>query len=543
MDRTSAAVLAAVDVNRPTLSVPLLEAQPTIVMANCIHNQLESLGNRYLKVTPEAEPKNLNYKLVLRICDYLSEKIAEFFRPEFNFHQYVKAKPGATRKRFLKAYSQMLQGQRNILRNSKISAFVKNERYFEEGKSPRMIMGRDPKFNIIYARFIARLEDAFFQLPQVANACDYAKCGKKFSDLFRLCNSMFENDMSKFEATQRKSLLTLEYYVYQKVLRLTGASEKEISDLSVIFAAKCFKPVVTGNGVKASFWWCRGSGDMDTSIGNGIINYIATMYFMAINFCSDECKLDLCTCKTFDKFVLKGDDSFGICPQPNLTNTYAWFGLDAKLIYRSDARNVEFCSGHYVRTSNGEWTYVQKLRKLVTSVSTCINPDIIKNGWLAHYLKSLGMMYSVLYRGVPIYEDFAKMLLTADDKHGINTNLIQGVSYGAYEAFKLGNTPKVDPCPETIIDIAEHNEMPLAQLEALRSCFSNSRITLPPVHMRRCNLKNKTKDTDFCDPGDTINTWVNKSELPPKTRLYCTFLETEVNWSPLEAFKKIFETS
>lgn len=503
-------------VGNPILSVPLLEPQPTVVMSNCVHNQLESLGNRYLKVTPAPQHDYLNFPLLDRIVDHLAKQISEFFCPDFNFQQYVKKKPGAVRRRFLKAYKQMCDGQRNLSANSEIAAFVKNERYYDEGKSPRMIMGRDPKFNIVYCRFISRLEDAFFQLPQVANACDYVKCGRKFEDLLKYSASMFENDMSKFEATQRECLLALEFMVYQRVFQACGRGD-EIDDLLTVFAAKCIKPVVTGPGVRATFDFCRGSGDMDTSLGNGIINYITTMYFMVHNFCGVDCKLAQCGCY-FDKFVLKGDDSYGCCPRASLVNTYAWFGLDAKLIFRSDARHVEFCSGHFVRTADGHWTYVQKLRKLITSVSTCINPDIIRNGWVGHYLKSLGLMYKKLYGGVPIYEDFADMLLTADDKHGMNTVLVEGVSYGAWEAFSnSGNTEKVDSCPETLLDIAEHNDMPLAQLNALKVCFNNTRLQLPQHLLRRCNVKAKM-DESLVDPGQTISTWVNRLELCKKAR-------------------------
>lgn len=486
-------------------------------MSSCVHNQLESLGQRYLKATPYPQREKVDIKLLLKITDYLSDRVKEFYQPEFDFKTYVSKKPGAVRKRFLRAYAQMVDGQTDINKNSRISAFVKNERYFEEGKSPRMIMGRDPKFNIIYARFIARLEDAFFKLPQVANACDYKKCGDKFSKLFKRCSSMFENDMSKFEATQRQLLISLEYLVYRNVIGELSPSEVEAFDS--VFAAKCVKPVVTGAGVKAKFFWCRGSGDLDTSIGNGVINFITTMYFMIQNFCKQgsSCKFDSCGC-FFDAFVLKGDDSYGCAPHKNLQNVYAWFGLDAKLIYRQDARDVEFCSGHFIRLANGDWYYVQKLRKLITSVSTCINADIIKNGWLGHYLKSLGLMYKVLYSGIPVYEQFADMLCTVNIKHGINTNLIEGVSYGAWDAFKnMGNTEKVVSCPETYFDIANVNDMPFSQLESLLSTFNSTNIVLPLHLLRRCNTKGKP-DKIECDLGETISTWVNRLELDDDVR-------------------------
>lgn len=309
----------------------------------------------------------------------------------------------------------------------------------------------------------------------------------------------------------------MEYLVYQKVLQACGCSS-EVNDLLTVFAAKCIKPVVSGEGLKASFHWCRGSGDLDTSLGNGILNYITTMYFMCHNFCSTQCKLSSCSCGFYDKFVLKGDDSYGCAPKKNLVNTYEWFGLEAKLIYRPDARRTEFCSGHFVRAADGKWTYVQKLRKLLTSLSTVINPDIIKNGWVGHYLKSLGLMYKVLYSGIPVYEDLADMLLTADSDHGLNINLIQGTSYGAWEAFKTGNASKVGSCAETLLDISEHNDMSLAELDALRRTFRSTKILLPEHMRRRCNWKTKITHESFVDPGDVINTWVNRLELSAEAR-------------------------
>lgn len=516
----------------------MLDADPVIVMSNCIHNQLESLGQRYLKDTPA--PGDIDVGLLLKIKDHLVNEICRGFKPEFNFQEYVRNKPGSVRRRFLKAYAQMVRGDRDISKNSKITAFVKNERYYEEGKSPRMIMGRDPKFNIIYCRFIARLEDAFFKLKQVANACDFKKCGEKFTDLFNKCSSMFENDMSKFEATQRDFLLAIEYLVYQGVLENCGCSD-EIEDLKTVFAAKCFKPVVTGAGVDATFEWCRGSGDMDTSLGNGIINYVTTMYFMILNFCSKKCQFDQCGC-FFDSFVLKGDDSYGCCPKNELVNYYAKFGLDAKLIYRPRAEEVEFCSGHFVRIADGSWYYVQKLRKLINSVSVCINRDIIKNGWVGHYLKSLGLMYKKLYSNIPIYEDFADMLITAHDKQGININLVENQSYGATEAFKNAGNATVDPCRETLLDISTANNMSFAELDALQRTFRSTKIDLPIEMLRRCNIKS-TPDTTFVDdPGSLISTWVNRLTLNAFARRTRQMLD-RLQQNPKQVLTKLIQNN
>lgn len=469
---------------------------------------------RYLKATPGLDGKALDLKLLMRIVDQLALDVREHYRPEFSFNQYVKSKTGAVRRRYLKAYSQMKDGNLDINKNSRIAAFIKNERYYEEGKSPRSIMGRDPKFNIIYARFIARFEDAFFKLEQVCNAADYQQCGEKFTKLYAKCSKMFENDMSKYEATQRFFALLLEFLV---MLRVTPPSEHD--DLEKVFAAKILKPVVYGSGVSADFENCRGSGDLDTGCGNGVLNYVSTAYFKVINFCGSECKLKSCKCGVYD-FVLKGDDSYGTAPgniNREFINTYSWFGFDAKLVSRPDGRLVEFCSGHFVRVAGGKYTYVQKLRKIITSVATCINTDVIKNGWLGHYIKSLGDMYAVLYKGIPVYEDFAQMLRTAHHK-AININLVEGVSYGAVEAFKMHNTSQVDATPETLIDIAMVNDMPFAQLEALIQTFRSSIITLPPHHMRRCNTKSTNGDWQELD--EIYSRWVKGVKLSKRARMY-----------------------
>jgi hypothetical protein len=473
------------------------------------------MEKRYLKKTPMPKGSKINFDLLLGIIDHLGSEINKHYQPDFSFQQYVAAKPGAVRKRFLRAYSQLTTGTRDIMKISKIAAFVKNERYFDISKSPRMIMGRDPRFNILYARYVARFEDAFFKLPQVCNASNYQQSGQKFGKLYGKSNRMFENDMSKYEATQRLLFLMIEFLVMAKC-----TPDAEFQDFCTVFAAKIMKAVRTGEGLEVLMELMRGSGDLDTGCGNGVGNYVTTMYFKIINFCGPACKLAACNCGCCD-FVVKGDDSYGTVPEKHrseLINTYDWFGLDAKLVLREDGRLVEFCSGHFIRTAGGDYTYVQKLRKLLTSVSTIINPDVIKNGWVAHYLKSLGDMYAILYAGIPIYSDFASFLQTAHDTYRINAELVRGVSYGAWEAFSQRNTQKVDVCSETILDISLVNDMSLAQLMALKETFLKQSISLPKHLQRRCNLRNRAQTTEHL--LEDLSQWVNRDTLSKRARHY-----------------------
>lgn len=450
-------------------------------MSDCWHNVVESLQKRYLKVTPEVH--NLDKQLIHRIVVDLASNIRAHLVP-FDEANYLKTKNGHQKRRLLKAREQIRRCGFNPAKHANISAFVKTERYFEEGKSPRMIMGRDPRFNLFYARVIEPIERAFFSLPQVANACDFVTCGEKFE---RLVGEWFcENDMSKYEATQRDFHLKLEHEVYCRVMpELRGL-------IDACFAIKTLKKGHTQSGVGFSFEQCRGSGDLDTSLGNGVLNYIATQYFLVKNFCH-ECQLANCEvpgCRTY-KFVVKGDDSYMTIPRFSTPyNYYDNFGFDAKLVIRKQPEQVEFCSGHFVEYKPSKYIYCQKLTKLIESITTCINRDFVRNGWVAHYYKSLGLMYRKLYSDLPVYRDIADFLCRTH-KHGINANLIE--SWNLRQSFQncVGTIGSFDESLTTV-SIAMTNGLSIPELERLKFWFQHNKLCFPPEYSKRSNLKNKT---------------------------------------------------
>lgn len=413
----------------------------------------------------------------------------------------------------MKAYEDIHKDGLNLNRDSDIAAFVKLERYFESGKAPRMIMGRNPKFNIAYAQIIEPIEKAFFALPQVANACDYHGCGKKFEDL--VGGWFMENDMSKFEGSQRYMTLQMEHMVYSLVL----PDQRDLLD--TLFAYKIRKKGHTNTGVNFDFWECRGSGDMDTSLGNGILNYIATQYFLIENYCRN-CELKNCKnpqCKSY-KFVVKGDDSYSSIPKTDVfINTYTWFGFDAKIVIRKTPEDVEFCSGHFVEYQPGKYTYVQKLKKLIESLTTCINADVIRNGWVTQYYKSLGLMYKQLYKNVPIYEDIANFLIKIGGKHGLNVNLI--TSYNLISAFN--NVEKHDiQYDQSLIflSISLVNKMDYGELNSIKEWFNNSTLTFDPKFCKRSNLR--TPKLEIVTPIDYIrlNQEIGNTDMPKAVKKY-----------------------
>lgn len=467
-----------------------------------------------MAATPFPQPNKLDWGLLSRIIDDLAERIKEKLEP-FDAESFLRSKKGRLRKRYSDAYQRICKQGFDLNKDSDIAAFVKLERYYEEGKAPRMIMGRNPKFNIVYAQLIEPVEKAFFKLEQVANACDYKSCGEKFEKL--IGDWFVENDMSKFEGSQRFLTLRMEHAVYAKVL---GSEWRELLD--AMFAYKIRKQGSTKSGCKFTFWECRGSGDMDTGLGNGILNFIATQYFLAVNYCGTDCGLSRCTkttCKSLS-FVLKGDDSYSSIPRNSTyINTYEYFGFAAKIIIRTSPEDVEFCSGHFVEHAPGKYIYVQKLQKLIESLTTVVNQDILRNGWVSHYYKTLGMMYKQLYKGLPIYDDIANFLLKTS-KLGINVNLID--SYNLINSFQNSSLDSLEIDEATsITSVALVNKMSIAELQYIRDFCRTSELKFPTELSKRCNLKTvKILEDDLSINFSQINAQVIVVNMPKKIKAY-----------------------
>lgn len=488
-------------------------------MQNCRHNVFDSLHKRYLKETPKPQPEKLDRALLDRILVDLARRIKEIIEP-FDGAGFLERKKGRLRTRYTGAYTRMQRGY-NLNRNSNIAAFVKNERYFEAGKAPRMIMGRDPRFNVLYAQIIEPIEKAFFSLPQVANACDFKKCGEKFSDL--VGEWFMENDMSKFEGSQRYFVLQMEHLIYSLVM----PEKRDLLD--VLFAYKIRKKGTTQSGVHFEFWECRGSGDMDTSLGNGILNYIATQYFLMKNFCP-ACEMSACAlpgCRTY-KFVVKGDDSYASYPRFGThVNTYSYFGFDAKIIIRKKPEDVEFCSGHFLEYSPGKYLYVQKLVKLIETLTTCINAEVIRNGWHSQYYKSLGLMYKKLYAGIPVYEDIADFLLSSDSKLGLNLHLIP--YYNILDAFSnySGSVDNVQT-PLVFVSMAMINGLDIADLNLIQSWFRSNTLSFSPELSKKCNLRSKPGLPPVEVDYEFLNTYVVKDDMPKYVTHYYKRLKKDL---------------
>lgn len=397
---------------------PNLTPNPTIIMTSCHHNAFIGLKNRYLK---EAAPSlTYNYNIVESILDKLCQELKPYYDGPITLQQFLSKKKGKLAGRYDNACRKILKDNHfDIYKDNKMQAFIKNEIYSEEGKPPRMIMGRDPKFNLIYGLFTTSLEHAMINLPQISKGKNFIDRGKQFHDLI-FGDLILEGDCSKFEGSQRLELLRqIELGIWKRL-----ESTPNYKLLENIFSSKMRKQGFTNHGVYFDFWYCRGSGDMDTGLFNTLLMYVACRYFEIINNFGNG------------NFICDGDDNLIKIPIGcrNFQNTFKEFGFDAKLILRNDYHDANYCSGKFIQYSNNKFIYIQDVIKLMNNL-----PIFKKSNFInckADYYHSLGYMYKIIYQQIPLFNNISNFLLRNTPNYHVKTEILNDINPSHCEAFK-----------------------------------------------------------------------------------------------------------
>jgi len=457
---------------------PEFEQQPIYIMRNCVHNEDIGLHNRYLKETPNTVTYDEN---IFQQC--LSDLVFELkkhWHGPMSLAEFMSEKKGRLRKRYDDAAKDVLKYGFNARKDSTITAFVKNEIY-NELKPPRMIMGRNPKFNLIYGLFTTALEHCMVKIPQFSKGKNFIERGKQFEELI-FGSWIMEGDFSKFEATQRKKLLEdVELGIWSKLL-----NDKDYELIRILFYMKMLKKGHTLNGLNFEFSWCRGSGDMDTGLFNSIISWIACRYFCIVNDINKE------------SFTVDGDDNLIKIPQgmDNTINTFSLFGLDAKLILRKNYYDADYCSGKFIQYKPGKFIYVQNIRKIMNNVR------IFRKTKFKHakgdYYYSLGYMYNIMYPNFPLYSNLAKCLmrivsLSSKRKRYINTTVLNELnpSYMDYIA-RIDNDWSLDVDMNNLkLEICMAFKMSLTEMDYYSESYDRFHLILDKEEDQRLRSEGK----------------------------------------------------
>jgi len=476
-------------------------------MNSCLCNEAVAYYYRWCRDTPEFQGKKLNQNLMRQIIDELVVDICEHFDNEpFDVFGFLKTKTGALGHRYRMAARAIVKDGFDLTRDSDIKAFIKNERYHEL-KKPRAIMGRNPKFNIFYAKFVTQVEQAFYKLKGVTAAKNYAEVGAEFQEMeegdflvkgddnvMQMDGYKMEGDATSFESSQRDRAMQIEHTVTRRVFERMGFDDLDSYDH--IFAQTCIKKGSFPNGFKFRHKYTNGSGEMNTTYRNTMLMYVAVRYFLLVNKGKKEHELE---------------------------NTFAYFGFDMKLIARYSDHDVGFCSGKFIKVNSTTTFFVHDLHKLLNSIPLMINHDF--DDHLDSYYFSLGYMYAVLYAGIPVYEDLGRWLMTCkkQDRY-VDVRALED-RYGFYNEFKL--RPVYDHQVDTTLVISELMEcfdISMPEINALQEHFK------VPLNFSsdRCKVKRRARPVKLDD--DLSQMLANYQIQPPTDPEVLKFLRQLRGW-------------
>lgn len=439
------------------------------IMTSCVHNDEVGLKNRYMKVS--ANRFNIKHpELFQQAVSELVQELKKHFTGVKSLRDLLARKKGRLRKRYNDAATDILKNGFHLEKHSKIKAFIKNEVY-NELKPPRMIMGRDPRFFLAYAPLIESIEEALRELPEVSKGLNFEQRGKQFFDKI-YGEWILEVDFSKFESTQ-----SLELLAEIELAIIFGLIEAGFFG----YATKVWVAKMKGEGYTLQqiffiIFCVRISGEVDTGCFNTSITWVAVRYFELVN------KFGI------RNFICDGDDNLVKIPVgANFENTFAEFGLDAKLALRTDYHDVGYCSGKFIQITPGIFHYVQDPRKLMQ------NLPVFRKKKFEHcmgvYYHSLGYMYKTLYPNFPLYSNIGEFLMRMAPERHVSVEMLNEINSSHAEAF-VKTQRKVGIDYDLVrVEMAMCFDYTVEEIRRYEQWYDNNIVVLPPENNKRFNAE------------------------------------------------------
>lgn len=295
-------------------------------------------------------------------------------------------------------------------RDSGVSMFIKVEKNFiAEGlslKTPRAIQYRGPRFNLMLAKYLLPYEEKFYAEFQKLNSTGLhtskglspdaranllAALWSKYSSPAALCL-----DASRFDAHVSVAHLIHEGRCYTQSL-----GEHRL--LKWLLARQLTNRGKGRWGSRYSVDGCRMSGDMNTALGNTIIQMIV------LSYCAGSEPVSL---------VVEGDDAvmFGDVDvirrvERTLVARAKEVGFSMKCVRARFLEEISYCSSRLVETQPGVW---RSVREGVKAFFTDRYTSKRVEGEKARRSKARTMAvgYATMYAGLPVYGAWAQYLLS-----------------------------------------------------------------------------------------------------------------------------------
>lgn len=259
--------------------------------------------------------------------------------------QYVDNIPNPSkRKSYQDCLDRLEQGGKiysRVTPHNKIEKFKATKGNTFRYKAPRLIQARDQTFNIECGRYIKPLEQLLkLSSPNFAKG-NYDEIGRRVEKLARKYKYYTEADHKTFDAHVTPEQLKLTHKFYLRCF-------KNDKTLESLLKKKIKNRIKTRDGTTWTVHGTRMSGDVDTSLGNSLINYaIIKQVLQNLRIDGDA--------------IVNGDDSIIFTNEPIDTSLarmmFALYNQETEIgESQTNIHRVEFCRTRLVYPATGKPT-------------------------------------------------------------------------------------------------------------------------------------------------------------------------------------------
>lgn len=380
-----------------------------------LHNEIHALRDRVLRKVPmpSLSAQKRMQQSVTKLGTWLTsfEVLGRSVLPWSlsKASSYLESKHGLNYKRARESFAVEPLSSKD----SHIKMFIKKDKWtLADGqgvKSPRAIQYRGPRFNIVACQYFGPIEETLMQNERdekykpgtrfrtTKGLTSYEK-GRLISsvwDSFK-CPAAIHLDHSKFDAHETEFAIRMEHEIYRMIYTKDGRRK-----LGWIRKSQISNRGRGSFGTKYKMKGRRVSGDVNTSLGNSIVNWLAMDSVVPEGVV----------------IIVEGDDTILIGERYIIDALYktlyhdlleAGFEVEHHIAYCLE--DIEYCSARMIEMMPGIYTLMRKPHQAIPK--DCYTINVIPPQKVPERKRAMALSAMYSYAGHPIMYEWARCMMS-----------------------------------------------------------------------------------------------------------------------------------